>query len=107
MIARTPKIPYYAVIFTSVKNVNDQGYSEMADQMMDLAQKQSGYLGFESARDQIGISVSYWKDLDSIKQWKLQSDHLLAQKMGKEKWYSAYHIRIAKVERQYDFYNAI
>ncbi len=103
MIAKTPPPPYYAVIFTSTKTANNKGYSEMADKMVELAKLQSGFLGIESARENLGITVSYWKDLDSIKSWKMNLDHLFAQKLGKEKWYNSYKTRIAKVERDYDF----
>lgn len=103
MIAKTPDTPYYAVIFTSFMSENTAGYDSMAQQMVDLAEKQSGFLGMESARDGLGITVSYWRDLDSIKNWKANSQHLIAQKYGKEKWYSEFKVRIAKVELDYDF----
>ncbi|MCM8569451.1 antibiotic biosynthesis monooxygenase [Gramella jeungdoensis] len=103
MIANTPRPPYYAVIFTSIKKEADIGYHEMAVKMEELAKEQPGYLGFESAREELGISISYWKDLGSIKNWKANSEHLIAQKLGKKDWYKAYKIRIAKVERDYNF----
>ncbi|APU67927.1 antibiotic biosynthesis monooxygenase family protein [Christiangramia flava] len=104
MIAKTPEPPYYAVIFTSLRtDENDQEYGEMAQKMLELAIHQPGYLGFESAKSAIGISVSYWKDLDSIRNWKSHSEHLLAQKLGKSTWYEAYKVRIALVERDYRF----
>lgn len=103
MIAKTPEPPYYAVIFTSVLKKTHEGYSEMADKMEELAKLQPGYLGFESAREKLGISISYWKDLESIRSWKQNTEHLLAQKSGREKWYEQYHIRITKVERDYHF----
>lgn len=103
MIANTPQPPYYAVIFSSIKNEIDTGYQEMAAKMEELAKEQPGYLGFESAREELGISVSYWKDLESIRKWKANSEHLLAQETGKKYWYKAYRVRIAKVERDYDF----
>lgn len=103
MIAPTPKAPYYAVIFSSLRTEIDEGYLETAIEMETLASQQPGYLGHESARDGIGITVSYWKDLNSIKNWKQQSDHLLAQKKGMGKWYSAYKTRICLVERDYGF----
>ena len=100
-IAITPEPPYYAVIFTSLKNPDDQGYSEMADRMVELVQKQEGFLGFESARETVGITISYWRDLASIQRWKADLEHREAQQKGKELWYRAYTIRIAKVEREY------
>lgn len=95
--------PYYAVIFTSVSTENNEGYSEMAEIMESLAQQQEGYLGIESARNEIGITVSYWKDLESIRNWKQNIDHLEAQRKGRASWYKSYTVRIALVEREYSF----
>ncbi len=80
MFAQTPTPPYYAVIFTSIRTEGDNGYAEMAEHMVDLAAKQDGFLGVESAREEIGITVSYWRDLESIKKWKENTEHLFAQK---------------------------
>jgi heme-degrading monooxygenase HmoA len=100
MIAQTPEPPYYAVIFTSVKQ-NDEGYSVMAERMKVLAAEQEGYLGMESARNEIGITVSYWSSLDAIREWKANLEHREAQRLGKTFWYSDYRIRICLVEREY------
>ena len=100
-IATTPEPPYYAVIFTSLKHPDDQGYTEMADRMVERVQQQEGFLGFESAREAVGITVSYWRDLASIQAWKSDLEHREAQEKGKELWYRAYTIRIARVEREY------
>ncbi len=101
LIAKTPKPPYYAVIFTSHRTCGDNGYGQMAKRMVELASKQPGFLGVESAREDVGITVSYWSDLESIKQWKANAEHKVAQKLGYEKWYSSFKTRIAKVERDY------
>lgn len=103
MIASTPAPPYYAVIFTSVRSGEDKDYKNIADQMVMLAQQQEGFLGMESARNETGITVSYWKDLESIKRWKLQADHRMAQQMGREHYYTQYKTRICLVERDYMF----
>lgn len=100
-IAKTPKPPYYAVIFSNELTEDTAGYEQMAQRMVELAQQQAGFLGFESARDGIGISVSYWQDLDSISAWKVQLDHQQAQALGKSRWYADYKTRIALVERDY------
>ncbi len=102
-IIDTPKPPYYAVIFTSVKIPDDKGYDEMSKKMVELVSKQEGFLGFESAREDLGITVSYWRDEASILKWKSNPEHQKAQKQGKELWYKHYKIRIAKVERDYGF----
>lgn len=101
VIANTPLPPYYAVIFTSTRTEGDNGYSEIAIRMLELAEQQSGFLGIESAREEVGITVSYWSDLDSIKQWKANSEHIEAQKTGRKSWYESFKVRISKVERDY------
>ena len=97
------KEPYYAVIFTSIQTNQTEGYAEMAQAMENLAKLQPGYVGLESAREEVGITVSYWKTLDDIKNWKANLDHLVAQKQGREQWYRWYKVRICKVEREYEF----
>ena len=94
---------YYAVIFTNELSEDTEGYSEMATRMEELAKKQPGYLGFESARDELGITISYWESLEAIQHWKDNLDHLEAQTTGRKRWYQWYKTRICKVEREYDF----
>ena len=105
MISKTPEPPYYAVIFTSVRTEGDHGYAAVSDQLMKLAEKQAGYLGVEHARNALGITVSYWQDLESIKNWKLHAEHTHARKRGRTEWYKNFTVRIAKVERDYKFNN--
>jgi len=102
-LAKTPGPPYYAVIFSSRRTTVDEGYGAVADRMVELAARQSGFLGVESARgaDGLGITVSYWATLEDIAAWKAQGEHRIAQSMGKQKWYSAFETRIARVERAY------
>ena len=94
---------YYAVIFTSTRTEVEVGYAEMATKMVALAKAQPGFIGMESARNEIGITVSYWESLDAIKNWKANLDHLEAQEKGKTTWYKNYKVRIAKVEQEYEF----
>ena len=104
-IAKTPPPPYYAVIFTSLKRPTAEAYQHTAARMVELAKEQPGYLGYESAREDVGITISYWDSLDAIRHWKQQTEHLAAQQRGRADWYTAYKTRICKVERDYAFEN--
>lgn len=102
--APLPAPPYYAVIFSNQRGSTDMvGYSETADRMLELAIEQSGFLGVESTRDTegFGITVSYWQDEESIRAWKNNAEHRIAQKTGMQSWYEHYITRVAKVERAY------
>ncbi|MFD1292707.1 antibiotic biosynthesis monooxygenase family protein [Lutibacter holmesii] len=103
MITNTPKPPYYAVIFSSVRTDVDEGYNETAERMEELAKQQEGFLGVESARNEVGVTVSYWESLEAILNWRNNAEHTLARTKGKEMWYKTYQLRICKVERAYDF----
>ena len=100
--APTPNPPYYAVIFTSVRTDGDNGYAQTAEQMFNLASQQPGFLGFETARQEIGISVSYWSSLEAIAAWKQNLEHKQAQTKAKD-WYKAFRVRVCRVEREYGF----
>lgn len=104
-IASTGTTPYYAVIFTSIRKAGDDGYGDMSDAMMAAAVRQPGFLGVESAREDVGITVSYWESLEAIAAWKRDTAHLVAQQLGREKWYDSYKTRICKVERDYEFFS--
>ena len=99
----TTKSDYYAVIFTSKKTDNEMSYEEMSKKMESLAKQQKGFLGMDSVQNEIGITISYWDSIEAIRNWKVNLQHQSAQKIGKEIWYSEYHVRICKVEREYSF----
>jgi heme-degrading monooxygenase HmoA len=102
-IAATPEPPYYAVIFTSLRTDDLDGYDAASARMLELAAAMPGYLGVEAAREGVGITVSYWRDLASIAAWKAEAEHLAAQGQGRQRWYERYKTRIALVERDYGF----
>ena len=97
-VAQTPPAPYYAVIFTTIQSDERDGYDEMSARMLELAQKEKGFLGIESAHGEIGLSVTYWASLEDIARWKSHAEHKIAQAKGFETWYRAFATRVAKVE---------
>ncbi len=100
-IAGTPEPPYTAVIFTSVRGPEDAGYAATAAEMERLTAAQPGYLGLESARSAIGITVSYWQDEEAARAWKAVVEHVAAQARGRREWYREYTVRVATVHRAY------
>lgn len=99
------KPPYYVVTFTTVlsKDAGDD-YNTTADRMVELAKTMPGYLGVESARDEnLGITLSYWQSEADIKHWKMEAEHKAARDQGRAKWYEAFDLKVAKVERGYSF----
>ncbi len=95
--------PYFAVIFTSTHHKLDVEYEGLDDILIEIARESGGFLGMDSARNGLGISVSYWKSQEDILRWKQNSDHRVAMKKGIEKWYDQYNVRICKVEKNYEF----
>ncbi len=108
LIARLPDPPYYAVIFTSLRTAVEKGYDAMSARMVELATERPGFLGIESVRggDGVGITISYWRDEDSIAAWRADAQHRVAQETGRARWYEHYEVRIARVERAYGYASA-
>ncbi len=106
-MASTPEPPYVAVIFTNLRTPADPvGYDAMAEQMEQLAAAQSGYLGLESVRDPRtgeGITVSYWAAEADAQAWQRHAEHLVAQRLGRERWYESFESRVAIVHRARSF----
>ena len=101
IISSTPSPPYYAVIFTSLRTPGENGYKEMARKMDELVATMPGFLGQETVREDLGVSVSYWRTLEDVRNWKKNSEHLFAQEKGRSTWYTAYKVRVYLVERDY------
>ncbi len=101
--ARTPRPPYYAVIFSSQRNGGDDDYGAVADRMVELAALQPGYLGLETVRDAsgFGITVSYWVDEAAIAAWRSHAEHVVARERGRTQYYREFELRVARVERAY------
>ncbi|MBF2760424.1 MAG: antibiotic biosynthesis monooxygenase [Ectothiorhodospiraceae bacterium AqS1] len=99
-----PAPPYYAVIFANQASENPDGYAEMANEMREIAATMPGYIGIESARDEKGfaVTVSYWESEDAIASWRNHARHRLARRIGRERWYDHFILRVAKIERHYD-----
>lgn len=100
--AVTPTPPYYAVIFASQRSeLDESGYTAMANRMVELAAQQPGYLGVESVRgaDGFGITVSYWASEADIAAWRHHAEHRVAQERGRSDWYEHFELRVARVDR--------
>ena len=105
-LARTPPPPYFAVVFSSIRTKEDpEGYNRTADRMVKLARSIPGFLGLDSVRDAtgFGITVSYWESEAAIRAWHQQAEHLDAQRLGRERWYEQFEMRVCRVERAYRF----
>jgi heme-degrading monooxygenase HmoA len=105
-LAHTPDPPYYVAVITMRRTADDEGYEAAADTMYELARSQRGFLGMEWVSDRearTGITASYWSDAQAIAEWKAQIDHVAIQGLGRERWYDAYTVRVARVERHYEW----
>ncbi|WP_319584324.1 antibiotic biosynthesis monooxygenase [uncultured Pseudodesulfovibrio sp.] len=93
----------WAVIFTSVRTKSNDGYAATAGRMLELAQSMPGFLGVDSAREDVGITVSYWESVEAIRAWREHPEHQAAQARGRKEWYASFTTRVCKVERESRF----
>ena len=92
----------YVVIFRATIAQLDDAYAQTATRMRELALTQFGCLELVSVMEgNQEITLSYWPDEASIQQWKAHPEHVLAQKLGRQKWYADYSVQVANVTREY------
>ena len=97
-------MPHYVVIFTSKHSSLTSGYEEMTTMLENRLKTQRGFLGMDTARSEVGITICYWDSLEAIEKWKSDPIHQKAQKMGQKQWYESYTVRVCKVEKAYTFF---
>ncbi len=94
----------YVVIFRARPGAIDSDYAHTAARMREIAFASFGCLDFVSVTEgDQEVALSYWPDEASIQQWKAHSEHVLAQELGREKWYASYIVQIAEIKREYQF----
>lgn len=105
MVSEIP-VPCHAVVFASRRTADHAPeYAQAAHELEARARTLPGFLGLESARDAegFGLTVSYWRTEGDLMAWKADAVHALAQVAGRERFYAAYEVRVARVERVYGY----
>ena len=80
-------------------------YAAMADEMLARARTMPGFVDFKhfSAEDGERISVIHWESQETLRTWAEDAQHRIAQRLGREKWYTAFRLEVAEVVRSYGF----
>ena len=96
---KAPEPPFYANIFNYQIGSDLEGYASMDELTLELVNEIDGYLGYESHKSQgRGSFISYWKDKESIDEWRKNQIHQKAKEEGMKRWYKTYHSMLVKVE---------
>ncbi len=94
----------FIVIFRAKVRSADNEYTQVASRMRELALSQFGCLEFTAVTEgQDEIALSYWSSEAHIRAWKSHSEHVLAQQLGRERWYESYIVQVAEITRDYRF----
>jgi len=94
----------YAVIFKAIANQQDADYSKMVKVMRELAFAKYNCQDFLAVQEgDQEVAISYWLNEDDIKRWHQDSQHAVAQQLGRDKWYKSYVVEVVEVKRRYSF----
>ena len=94
----------YVVIFRAKLKSIDSEYAHVARRMRELALDSFGCLEFYAVAEGANeCALSYWPNEESIRAWKSHGEHVLAQELGKERWYDSYSVQVAHITREYSF----
>ena len=92
----------FVVIFRATARQLDAEYSATAARLRELALSEFGCLEFVAVNEgDQEVALSYWPDEASIRAWKQHTDHLMAQQLGRERWYCGYSVEVAEIKRHY------
>ncbi len=92
----------YVVIFRAHIQQLDTDYQRIAAQLRELALSQYHCIEFIAISEgEQEIALSYWHSEADIQAWKAQSDHLLAQQLGRTQWYQSWSVQVANITRAY------
>jgi heme-degrading monooxygenase HmoA len=92
----------YVVIFRAKIRMLDDEYAKVAARMRELALDEFGCIEFHSVTEvNEEVALSYWHDEESIRKWKTHGEHVLAQQLGKDRWYESYTVQVAQITREY------
>lgn len=82
-----------------------QDYAEMNAFLAEYVKSQPGFVAVKSFKAEDGerLTVVWWRDRESLEQWRQDMRHVEAKKLGRQKWYEYYKIEIAEVFRQSEF----
>lgn len=114
---RTPKVNliYFSegkiktmivILFRSrLTSAAGEDYARMNDELADYVKTMPGFLAVKSFKAEDGerLTIVWWRDRESLQQWRRDMRHMEAKKLGRSKWYEYYKIEIAEIYRQSEF----
>ncbi|PIR12031.1 MAG: hypothetical protein COV52_00865 [Gammaproteobacteria bacterium CG11_big_fil_rev_8_21_14_0_20_46_22] len=93
--------PRFAILFFSQRSNDqqDEAYYQDAQLMLERVAEQKGFLRHESVRNQsgYGLTISYWGNLEAIKQWRSNPEHKVIQAKGRSHYYQDYTVRCVEL----------
>ncbi|EHM47800.1 antibiotic biosynthesis monooxygenase [Hafnia alvei ATCC 51873] len=95
-----------AVIFEANSHLDKQArYLDIASELKPLLEQIDGFIAIErfQSLSESGkiLSLSWWRDEESVLAWKKNVFHQQAQAEGRASIFSYYRIRVARVLRDY------
>jgi len=93
------------VLFRSKLVDAPDGYDAMAVEMEDLARTMPGFVDVKAFKAEDGerLTVVWWENEETLKGWRENVRHRVAQRLGRERWYEYYKIEVAEIVRQNSF----
>ncbi|MEG0850729.1 antibiotic biosynthesis monooxygenase family protein [Flavobacterium plurextorum] len=99
-----------AVIFEVIPNEGKkEEYLDIAAKLRPELDHIEGFISIERfqsiSNPEKVLSLSFWKDEESIQQWRNLEMHRHAQAKGRNEVFKDYHLRIATVVRDYGMFD--
>ena len=80
-------------------------YVTLANRMNEIARSMPGYISHKGffAEDGERVTIVEFESEEAMHTWRMHPEHREAQRKARELYYSAYHVQICNVTRDYKF----
>jgi heme-degrading monooxygenase HmoA len=80
-------------------------YVALVERMNTLAQTMPGYISHKGffADDGERVTIVEFDHEEGLRAWRTNKEHVAAQKLAREKYYTEYHVQVCTLDRESKF----
>jgi len=80
-------------------------YVALVDQMEKIARTMPGYISHKGffAEDGERVTIVEFEHEEGLHAWRTNPEHIAAQKLARQKYYTEYHVQVCTLDRESKF----
>lgn len=99
------------IVFRARRTADGLGdeYRHWFLRMSEIARKMPGYVSHKGYVSEDGERLSFfeWESAEALRAWAHHPEHVAVKQLGRQKFYSEYHLQVCQVVRESQFSNGL